>query len=221
MCGKIGGVRQRVEAMRGAVFAVVAVLALGACSDPRTIDVPAAGDIEMPTFATLPVDLADSPQLDALVPRDNAGLAPTSESADGTLLAEALAALAATDDPPTQLTRLSIYDDDVIIGYYQRGVTGLSVSASYRRGDDLYVGEPSFSEDPAFPLSAVDPDLPQRLVDAFALRFPDIAVVSVDMDVGLSYEFGLCWYLRLEDARGSFGNVFVDPDGTVIAVDVG
>ncbi len=204
--------------MRGAGVAVVAVFVLGACSNPRTIDVPQAGVIEKPTFATLPVDLADSPQLDALTPRDNAGLRPTSESADGTLLAEALAALAATDDPPTMLTRLSIYDDDVIIGYYQRGVTGLSVSASYRRGDDLYVGEPSFSEDPSYPLSAVDPKLPQRLLDAFARRFPDIAVVSVDIDV--NDDFGLSWNLRLEDARGSFGNVFVDPDGTVIAVDV-
>jgi hypothetical protein len=117
------------------------------------------------------------------------------------------------------LTRVSTYNDDVIIGYYQRGVTGLSVSASYRRDDGLYVGEPSFSEEPGFPLSAVDPELPPRLLDALAQRFPATAVVSMDMDIGLSYDFGLCWYLRLEDARGSFANVFVDPDGTVIAVD--
>ncbi len=196
------------------------VVVLGACSEPATIDVRAADDIAQPTFATLPADLTNSPQLDALVPRDNVGLPPTSEPADGTLLAEALAALAATDEPPTMLTRLSIYGDDVIIGYYRRGVTGLSVSASYRRGDGLYVGEPSFSEAPTFPLSAVDPGLAPRMLDALRRRFPEIAVVSVDMDVGLSYDFGLCWYLRLEDARGGLGTVFVDPDGTVIAVDL-
>jgi hypothetical protein len=204
---------------RSAIVALV-VVALAGCGGGRTVEVPGADAFTAPTFQTVPDDLADSPQLDALIPRDTAGLEPTSESARGGLLPEALDALLALDPAPTALTRLSIYSDSVYFTYLDRGIAGRSVSAVYRAADDFYISEPSYDDSTTYPVDLVDRDVPSRLIDAIEQRFPHTRVTRVDLEPGLSYDFGLVWYLAVEDARGTLATVFADLDGAIIAVDM-
>jgi hypothetical protein len=199
---------------------LVAITSLGACSDGRTVAVPEVGDIVPPTFHTVPDDLSRSPQLTALVARDTAGLAPTNDRADASLLPAALAALSAGADAPTELTRLSVYDDYVYFSYEQSGINGRSVSATYRNGDDgLSVSDPVFSDEPTYPLASVDPAVPAAVVAAIEARVPNGVVSTIDLELGRSYGFGLVWNFGVDDARGTLANVFVDLDGAIIAVD--
>jgi hypothetical protein len=204
-----------------AVAIIVTAIALTACGGGRSVVVPPGDAFTAPGFQPLPNDLADSPQLDALVPRETAGLEPTSASANGGLLPGALEALNSLDPAPTALSRLSIYNDSVYLSYLDRGIAGRSVSLVYRGPDDFSVSEPSFADSGTYPISAVDRDVPARLIDAIERRFPGTRVTSVDLDVGLSYDFGLVWYLDIEDARGMLATVFADLDGAIVAVDMG
>ena len=184
------------------------------------VEVPAPGALAIPTFITVPSDLSRSPQLRALVPRDTAGLDPTEDGARGDLLTDALAALATLPDAPTRVSRISMYGDSVNVTYEQNGVAGRAVTVSYRPGSELYVGEPSFSDDPTYELAGVDPAIPAALISAIGSRVPNARVTRLDLEVGLSYGFGLVWYVDVEDARGPLANVFADLDGAIVAVDM-
>jgi hypothetical protein len=208
-------------AIPGLTAAVLASAVFTGCgTSGRVVEVPAAGALAIPAFVTVPADLARSPQLRALVPRDTAGLEPTAERANGELLVDALAALATLPDAPTRVSRIGIYNNSVNITYEQNGVAGRAVTVSYQPGSALYVGEPSFSDDPTYDLAAVDPAVPAAVIAAIEARVPNARVTRLDLSIGLSYGFGLVWYLDVEDARGSLANVFADLDGAIVAVDM-
>ncbi len=199
---------------------MVAIVSLGACSGGRTVTVPQPGDIVPPTFHTVPTDLARSPQLTALVARDTAGLDPTDQRADAMLLTAALDALRASDDAPTELSRLAVYGDYAYVSYEQGGVNGRSVNGTYRDdGEGLRLSEPVFSDDPTFPLASVDPSVPVAVAAAVEARVPNAVVSTIDLEPGRSYGFGLVWNIGVTDARGTLASVFVDLDGAIVAVD--
>jgi len=201
------------------VITGAAALLLTACGASREVHVPALGALPAPTFATLPADLGDSPQLGALVLRDTAGLDPTEDSAMASGLHDALAALAALPDPPKTLTRLTIYADSIYFSYPQDGVAGREVSAIYEPGNDLRESEPSFSEAKAYALGEVDADVPADLVAGIERRFPSLRVTELDLEVSLSYDFGLVWNIEVDDARGKLASIYADLDGAIVAVD--
>ncbi len=211
-----------------ALAALITTLGAPGCgTDGRIVALPSIDQVPKPTFITRPQDLADSPQLAALVARDTAGLPPTSEPAKGSLLPEALAALAAIDSPPTRLTRLSIYADSVYFNFNEGGVAGRSVSAVYRlayesdpdQTPDFSVSDPTFGDYAEFSIASLDPMVPGELAAALADRYPLAAARSIDLDLGLSYGFGLVWNISLDDASGTFATVYADLDGSIIAID--
>jgi hypothetical protein len=83
----------------------------------------------------------------------------------------------------------------------------------------FHQGDTQPSSDGAYRLDGVDVAAPGRLVAGIEGRFPSRAVTSIDLRVGLSYGFGLVWYVEVDDARGQLAIVFADPDGTIVAVD--
>ncbi|MCU1366525.1 MAG: hypothetical protein JWN39_2164 [Ilumatobacteraceae bacterium] len=197
---------------------VMTTIGLTACGG-KEVFVPDAGAIPIPTLQTAPSDLSRSPQLQALVPRETAGIAPSSTPAAVEALPGALAALQASTDKPTELTRVYISGDTVIFDYEKDGVNGRSVSAVYRAGDDLVVSEPSFDDEVTFPLASVDPSVLPELVKGIIARVPEAVVANVALDVAQSNGFGLVWNIEVDDARGSLATVYADLDGTVVAVD--
>lgn len=227
--------RRAPASSRAAIVAPIAAIAAsfvlaiapGCSSEQRALSLPEPALVLRPEFVERPEDLADSRQLDAVPIRDTAGLAPSKVAANGGLLPDALAALAAIDGAPAALTRIAIYSDSVILTFNERGIAGRSVSAFYRlpfefdtdQRPDLSIGEPTFSDAIEFSISAVDPTVPARLVQALAERFPLAVVDSLDLDVDLSYGFGLVWNIDLEDVRGQLATVFADLDGSIIAVE--
>jgi hypothetical protein len=194
-------------------------MALVGCSG-TTVHVPAPGAIAIPTFQTLPDDPSRSPQLDALEARDTAGLELDDESAAAGLLPTALAALVASADAPTKLSRLSIYADSVDFTYEQSGINGRSVTAVYRPGEEMYFGTPTYDDSPTYAIDVIDPDVPAKLVTAIESRVPNGKVTNIDLDVSSSYGFGLVWNVEVADARGSLATVFADLDGAIVAVDL-
>jgi hypothetical protein len=164
-------------------------------------------------------DPAEALQLAAVPERDTAGLASTEASADISLLVPGLDALRTAVPDVREFDRISIYDHVLILGFRPPGAAGRSVSAGYFADGRLNVPEPSPSDEPTFTLDGVDLDAPGRLVRGIEARFPGVRVTSVDLRVGLSYDFDLVWYLQLADARGALATVFADPDGTIVAVD--
>jgi len=202
------------------VVAAFVVLALTACGDSHRVSVPAEADIAAPMFQALPANLADSNQLDALIPRDTAGIEPDETSADASLLRQALTALEALEPKPAALSRLSIYNDSVYFSYLDRGITGRTITAVYRSADDFSISEPRFDDSATYPIDAIVTDVPQRLIDAIETRFPQTRVTTLDLEVGLSYSFGLVWNVEVEDARGRLATVFADPNGAIVAVDM-
>ena len=203
---------------RVATFVIVTTLGLTACGG-KEVFVPDAGAIPIPTLQTAPSDPARAPQLQALVPRETAGIAPSSTPAPVGALPGALAALDASADHPSELTRIYIYGDTVIFDYDKDGVHGRSVSAVYRAGDDLIVSDPTFDDAVSFPLASVDPSVLPALVKGIVARVPNAVVANVTLDVAQSYGFGLVWNIEVDDARGSLARVYADLDGTVVAVD--
>ncbi|MCU1391221.1 MAG: hypothetical protein JWL72_4559 [Ilumatobacteraceae bacterium] len=197
---------------------VMTTIGLTACGG-KEVFVPDAGAIPIPTLLTAPSDLSRSPQLQALVPRETAGIAPSSTPAAVEALPGALAALQASTDKPTELTRVYISGDTVIFDYEKDGVNGRSVSAVYRAGDDLVVSDPSFDDEVTFPLASVDPSVLPELVKGIIARVPEAVVANVALDVAQSNGFGLVWNIEVGDARGSLATIYADLDGTVVAVD--
>lgn len=197
---------------------VMTTIGLTACGG-KEVSVPAAGAIPIPTLQTVPSDLSRARELRALVPRETAGIAPSSAPAAVDSLPGALAALRASADKPTQLTRVYIYGDTVIFDYEKDGVRGRSVSAVYRAGDNLIVSDPSFDVQVTFPLDSVDPSVLPGLVKGILARVPDAVVANVALDAAQSGGFGLVWNIQVDDARGSLATVYADLDGTVVAVD--
>jgi hypothetical protein len=192
---------------------------LTACS-ATVVHVPAPGAVPIPTLQTLPTDLSRSPQLAALVPRDTAGLQLDRPSAAGGLLAAALVALEALPDSPTKLSRLTIYADSINFTYEQNGINGRSVSAVYFGPDDLSVSEPTYDDSATYPVVEVDPTVPVALISAIEQQVPNGKATSVDLNVSLSYGYGLVWRIDVEDARGSLGTVYADLDGAIVGVDL-
>jgi hypothetical protein len=199
------------------VVAVVLACTLGACGEEASLPDPAAYPAPEPPATR--GDVADALQLEALPIRDTAGLAATEPSADTGLLTAGLAALAAAVPGVTDYDRISVYDEVLIVGFQAPGEEGRSISAGYFPDGRLNLSEPTPSSEPTFTLAGVDLDAPARLVRGIEARVPGVRVTSVDLRVGLSYDFGLVWYLDLADARGSLATVFADPDGTIVAVD--
>ncbi|MCU1397641.1 MAG: hypothetical protein JWN62_750 [Acidimicrobiales bacterium] len=197
---------------------VITTITLTSCGG-RELFVPDAGAIPIPTLQTPPSDLSRAPQLQALVPRETAGIAPSSAPAAVDALPGAIAALHASADDPTELTRVYINGDTVIFDYEKDGVNGRSVSAVYRAGDDLIVSDPSFDDQVTFPLASIDPSVLPELVTGILARVPEAVVANVSLDVARSSGFGLVWNIEVDDARGSLATVYADLDGTVVAVD--
>ena len=210
-------VRGRVAWRAGVVVALLAPLA--ACGG-REVTLPALESVPPPPFATMPEDLADSPQLDAVPLRDTAGLLPDDVSAATELLAPALARAAQEEPTPTTFNRISIYDDDVFLTWLDPANPSRSISASYYGDDDsFYVSEPRFDDQPAFTIDGLDTDVPTQLREAIEQRFPQLVVTSVDLRIGTSYGFGLVWALELTDARGTLASIYADLAGAIVAVD--
>lgn len=217
----------RTNRLAALVAAASMAVVAGCGNGGRTVDLPSAEQAPRPGFVTRPDDLADSPQLESLVARDTAGLPATTEPAAGSLLPDAIAALAGIDNPPTALTRLSIYDDSVYFSFDENGVAGRSVTAVYRIPSDfeadqtpvLDISDPTFGDDADYPISVVDASVPAELGAALGERYPLAAVRSFDLDVSRSFGFGLVWSVDLDDARGHLATVFADLDGSIVAVD--
>ena len=197
---------------------ITAVLLCG-CAGSTTVHMPRPGAIAIPTFQTVPSDLSQSPQLRALQPRDTAGIDVTEDGAAVDLLPAAMAALAASDDAPRQLSRVAIYSESVDFTYEQNGINGRSVSAIYRPGDEMYFSAPSFDDSPTFAIDAIDVQVPARLVDAIEQHVPNGAVTRLDLNLSSSYGFGLVWNIEVSDARGTLATVFAELDGAIIAVE--
>lgn len=197
----------------------VGAAALAACGGSRTVALPDVAAVTAPTVSPRPSDLADAAQLAALVPRDVAGLPPSSASADAALLPAAMAALRAQVPEAHDLERLSIYDSGVFFTYADPTTPGRATSAVFDPDLGLRVFEPQLRSDDTFAMDAVDPNVPGALVAGIERRYPTVHVTSVDLRRGLSFGFDLAWFLGLEDAAGRLANVFADLDGTVIAVD--
>ena len=201
-------------------IAAVSTLALTACGDGREVTLPGIDRIAAPTFATVPADLSRSPALAALVGRYTADLPPTGPSADGSLLAGALDALAALPEHPTRLSRLTISADQVYFTFEVNGIVGRQASYVYRPGETPRASDPAFDDKATYPVSIIQPTVPTALIAAIEKAVPNAHVTTLDLAPDLSYGFGLTWYLRVEDARGTLADVFADPDGAIVAVDM-
>lgn len=207
---------------RTIVVVTAAPLAISACGG-REVALPLAERVAAPTFATVPADLADSPQLAAMPLRDTAGLAPSGSSALATELAAAVSAVMSEAEPrPERFIRVSVYDRNVYVSWLDPASPNRSYSAVYYPGDgdELYVSGPDFTQEESFSLEGVDLTVPARLVSAIEQRFAgDLVATDVDLRVGLSYGFGLVWNISVDDARGHLATVFADLDGAIVAID--
>ena len=221
--------RRRTTSTRLGVLTSLAAIALvtSACGgDP--IRTPTADELPAPTFVAHPTDLADAPQLEALVIRDTAGLAPDVAPVQAVLLPDALALLATIDNPPSMITGISMYSDSVSFTFYENGVVGRSVYAFYRlpylgsneTEPKLTISEPTFADDPEFPIDAIDPAVPDRIVRAVQERFPLTAISSIYLEPSRSSGFGLAWNVSVDDARGRLATIYADLDGSIIAVEL-
>ena len=197
---------------------LVVSIAASSCGG-REVDLPAPADVPPPSFVSIPEDLAESVQLAAVPIRDVAGLEPSNPSAATEWLPDALVALGRLDPSPTTLSRLSVYEESVHFTFPDPTVPGRSISAIYRSGEPLSVSEPQFDDSEQFPLDEVDPMVPQRIREAIERRFPLLHVTDFDLTPGLSYGFGLVWYVSVDDARGGLATVFVRLDGAIVAID--
>ncbi|MCU1393420.1 MAG: hypothetical protein JWM34_1848 [Ilumatobacteraceae bacterium] len=200
------------------LIVMTSLIALAGCSG-TDLAVPRPDTIPIPTFETKPDDLARSPQLLALVGRDTAGIPVNGDPAAVGLLTQALQTLQASADKPTELTRVAIDDEFVDFTYEQGGITGRSVTASYRAGEDLTVSDPAYVTDPTFAIASIDSSVPAAVVAAIAAHVPDASVTRVELSATSSYGFGLVWNFDVEDGRGQLATVFADLDGSIVAVD--
>jgi hypothetical protein len=196
---------------------VVLCCALAGCG--RSVSYDEAVALTAPTFATAPATPGQSPQLDALVLRDTAGVLPDLPRPDPSLLAPALAALQAAAPGTTEISDLYFDDESVWMSFPDPTVPGRQIGAYYS-GGELSIGEPQFRDEGSFPITDVRTEAITGLIDGILARFPTVAIDTPRLDLGLSYDLGLSWNLGIEDARGSLATVFADLDGTVTAVDM-
>lgn len=211
----VGGMRWRSGAM------ALAVAGLVGCST-RTVSYDEALEVTAPSFAPAPASPEESPQLDALVLRDTAGLKPDGIPPDPALVAEALAAVEAEFPGTDRISDLYFDDSGVWLTILDPDAPGRTRSIYFRREYGLSVGEPQFlEEDTTFPVSLVDSDAITALVDGLGERYPTLLVDYPRLSTELSYELGLSWRLDLVDGRGAMATIFADLDGTVTVVDQG
>jgi hypothetical protein len=196
----------------------VAVAALAGCS-ARNVSLEDAREVPAPSFAPLPASPIESPQLDAIVERDTAGVVNSEPDADPTLITPALDALLAAFPGTTLVGDLYIIDRAVYLTIADPDVPGRSISAYYD-GQQLRVGEPRFDEDTGlFPIEDIHTEAIVELVQGLSERYPAMQVATPRLDVSLSYGLGLSWRLELNDARGQLATIWADLDGRVIAVE--
>jgi len=205
--------------VRRDVTCLIVMTLLSGCAASQQVFVPKPDAIRIPTLQAIPEDLARSPQLRALVPRDTAGIEPTSSKASVELLRDALAALAQLEDAPRVVSGIAISDGSIDFTYEQNGVNGREVNAFYRPDYGIVVSDPRFDDEETYPLTSVDPTVPAALVAAIEQRVPNAVVARITLDVSSSYGFGLVWNVSVEDARGHLATVFADLDGAIVAVD--
>lgn len=195
------------------------MIVVGGCT--RTASYDDALEIPAPTFAPVPPSPADSPQLDALVLRDTAGLTVSGPLPDPSLVT---AALAAVEEQYPGTDRISdLYFDDQNVWMTMLDPDGLGRERSiYWSAGRLSVGEPQFmDEDTTFPVDAIHVEAITALVDGLADRYPTLLVDLPRLSTELSYDLGLSWRMDLVDARGTLATIFTDLDGTVTVVDQG
>lgn len=198
----------------------LSLAALSGCG-VRTASLSDTSTIPAPTFAPAPASPIDSPQLDAIVLRDTAGIAATEPDADPRLIGRALEAVRAAYPAVDYVADIYAFDDGCHLTIADPEVPGRTISV-YFRGDDDYLslGEPQFNERSAFyPISAVQPDAITALVEGLIAKYPTLQVDLPRLDVALSYDLGLSWRIELNDARGDLATIWADLDGQVIAVD--
>jgi hypothetical protein len=186
----------------------------------RSASLEDARTITAPSFAPLPASPIESPQLDAIVERNTAGVANDDPDANTALLAPALDALRAAFPGTTLVGDIYFNDTSVYMTIPDPDVPGRSIS-TYYNGERLSVGEPQFNDSTGlFPIDIVRPDVVVELVDGLIERYPAVQVYFPRLDVSLSYGLGLSWRIELNDARGQLAIIWADLDGRVIAVDV-
>ena len=194
-------------------------VALVGCST-RTVSYDEAVAIDAPTFASTPSRPEQSPQLDALVLRDTAGLENSEPDANPALVGQALADLTEAFPDVERISDLYFDDANVWMTIIDPQSPSRSRSVYWSDGSGLSVGEPEFmEEDTTFALSAVNLDAITALVNGLAERYPTLQIDMPRLDTQLSYELGLSWRMELVDARGGLAIIFTDLDGTVTVVD--
>jgi len=202
----------------------LATLVLAGCST-ATASFDDATKITAPTFSPVPPSPAESPQLDALVVRDTAGIRAPGPNADPTLVGEALAAVTAEFPDIDRVSDLYFNDENVWMTIVEPSRGNLSRSVSWSRSYGLYIAEEEYFEEEdegtTFPISDVHVDAITELVDGLGARYPSLQVDMPRLSVDLSYELGLSWRMDLMDGRGSLAVLFADLDGTITVVDQG
>lgn len=207
--------------IRWVSIAVVAGALVGCSVGTASYD--DALDIAAPTFSPTPPSPEQSPQLDALVVRDTDGLVPSEPPPNAEHVREALAAV---EDEFPGIERVSdLYFDDENVWMTIRDPQSprRSRGVLWSAGGALYVSDPEFAEDsddPSFPISAIDVDAIDALIDGLAERYPTLVVDFPRLSSSLSYELGLSWRMDLVDSRGTLATIFADLDGTVTVVDL-
>jgi hypothetical protein len=202
-----------------AVGLVVFAAALSGCTvDTASLD--DARTVTAPSFAPLPASPIESPQLDAIVERDTAGVVNTEPDADPTLIGRALEALLAAFPGTTMVGDIYVTHGAAYITIPDPDVAGRTIT-TYFNGQALSAGEPEFNSSTGlFPIERVRPDVIVALVQGLIERYPTMQVELPRLDVSLSYSLGLSWRIELNDARGALATIWADLDGRVTAVDV-
>ncbi len=199
-------------------IAVVAV-ALTGCST-RSVSYDDAREVTAPAFAPQPATPAESPQLDALVLRDTAGLTAEGPDSDPRILGPALDDLHTEFPGVDRISDLYFDDENVWATIIDPESPSRERGIYWSESSGISVGEPRFmEEDTTFPISAIRVDAITALVDGLAERYPTLQIDMPRLSIELSYDLGLSWRMNLVDARGSLAILFADLDGTVTVVD--
>lgn len=199
-------------------IAVVAVTLTG-CST-RSVSYDDAREVTAPAFAPQPATPAESPQLDALVLRDTAGLTAEGPDSDPRILGPALDDLHTEFPGVDRISDLYFDDENVWATIIDPESPSRERGIYWSESSGISVGEPRFmEEDTTFPISAIRVDAITALVDGLAERYPTLQIDMPRLSIELSYDLGLSWRMNLVDARGSLAILFADLDGTVTVVD--
>jgi hypothetical protein len=202
-----------------AAASAAATISIAGCST-GTASYDDARSLEAPGFAAAPPSPAESPQLEALVLRDTAGLEAIGPNADPTILVPALEALAAEFPDTERISDLYFDEENVWLTIVDPQSPSRSRSIYWSDYQGLLVDEPEFmEEDTSFPISAVHVDSITALVEGLAQRYPTLVIDMPRLSTELSYDLGLSWRMDLVDARGDLAILFADLDGTVTVVD--